>query len=68
MLLAGALREMEFVCVCVCVCVCTYHGQASVLELVELELLEGGLILGETQGVKLEVTGLCVCLCVYVCK
>lgn len=36
----------------------THHGEAAVLDLVELELLQALLVLGEVQGVELEVTGL----------
>lgn len=37
----------------------TYHSQSSVLELAELHLLQALLVLGEVEGVELEVTGLC---------
>jgi hypothetical protein len=32
------------------------HGEAAVLELAELHLLEAGLVLGDVQGVELDTT------------
>jgi hypothetical protein len=39
-------------------CYETYHGQTSILELVQLQLLQSLLVFGKTQGIELEVTGL----------
>lgn len=39
-------------------CYETYHGQTSILELVQLQLLQSLLVFGKAQGIELEVTGL----------